>query len=96
MEALLKAKVGGCLSSPANIDPPINSRSVVRLVGKFYCKAYILLMITRTMMVKMQVATIILNLPKNERMVIARSANAQDNAPIKKGFKSVKVNGAAA
>jgi len=52
---------------------------------------YILLMIIRATIVNIQVALTILYLPKNERIVIIRSAKLVTKEPIKNGFISTKV-----
>jgi len=52
---------------------------------------YILLMINRTTIVNIQVALMILYLPKNERIVIIRRAKLVTKAPIKNGLMSAKV-----
>ena len=53
---------------------------------------YILLMINRTTIVNIQVALMILYLPKNERIVINKRAKLVTNEPTKNGLMSTKVN----
>ena len=48
-------------------------------------------MINRTTIVNMQVALMILYLPKNERIVIIRRARAVTKEPTKNGLMSTKV-----